>query len=57
MAIEIKELIIKTNIVHRQGDESEADAIGAVDKQALKEEVLAACRQMLQTMLRERRER
>lgn len=57
MAIEIKELIIKTNIVHRQGDENEAGAIGAVDKQALKEEVLAACRQMLQTMLRERRER
>lgn len=57
MAIEIKELIIKTNIVHRQGDENEAGVMGAVDKQALKEEVLAACRQMLQTMLRERRER
>lgn len=57
MAIEIKELIIKTNIVHRHSDESEVGAIGAVDKQALKEEMLAACRQLLQTMLRERRER
>lgn len=57
MAIEIKELIIKTNIVHRHSDEAEAVTMGAVDKQALKEEVLAACRQLLQTMLRERRER
>lgn len=57
MAIEIKELIIKTNIVHRHSDENEAGVMGAVDKQALKEEMLAACRQLLQTMLRERRER
>lgn len=57
MAIEIKELIIKTNIVHRHSDDNEVGAIGAVDKQALKEEMLAACRQLLQTMLRDRRER
>lgn len=57
MAIEIKELIIKTNIVHRHGEEYEAGASGSVDKQALKEELLVVCRQMLQTLLRERRER
>lgn len=57
MAIEIKELIIKTNIVHRHSDEGETGVIGVADKQALKEEMLAACRQLLQTMLRERRER
>jgi hypothetical protein len=54
MAIEIKELIIKTNIVSRPAT-PEGDS--TPDQQAIKEEILAQCKQMVQTMLRERRER
>lgn len=54
MAIEIKELIIKTNIVNRPlNQESETVA----NAEAIKEEILAQCKQMMQAMLRERRER
>lgn len=54
MAIEIKELIIKTNMVQSPNDEHD---LRVLDKQALKDELLAACRQLVQAMLRERRER
>jgi hypothetical protein len=54
MAIEIKELIIKTTIMdHPMND---ADEIG-FDKQAIKDEVLAECRQLILQLLRERGER
>lgn len=54
MAIEIKELIIKTNIVNRPAN---SDGELTLDKDAMKEEILAQCKQMMQAMLRERRER
>ncbi len=54
MAIEIKELIIKTSIVNRPVSH-EGETV--LDQEAIKEEILAQCKQMVQTMLRERRER
>lgn len=54
MAIEIKELIIKTNIVNRPVTEGYETA---ANTDAIKEEILAQCKQMMQAMLRERRER
>ncbi|MYM71734.1 hypothetical protein GTP56_05920 [Duganella sp. FT134W] len=52
MAIEIRELVIKTTIVERSSDSPVAAA-----PQALKDEILAACRQLVLNLLRERRER
>jgi Family of unknown function (DUF5908) len=54
MSIEIKELIIKTTILdHPTGDAEES----GFDKQAVKDEVLAECRQLILQLLRERGER
>jgi hypothetical protein len=54
MAIEIKELIIKTTIINRPVDK---DDDGEFDKQLMKEEILSECRKLVQNLLRERRER
>lgn len=54
MSIEIKELIIKATIVQRPLDK---DDDSYVDKDAIKDEILSECRQLLQALLRERRER
>ena len=54
MAIEIKQLLIKSNIVQRTGFE-EPDL--PEDDHSLKEEVLAECRRMILNLLREREER
>ncbi|GGX10489.1 MULTISPECIES: DUF5908 family protein [Undibacterium] len=54
MSIEIKELVIKTTIVNRPIDKDD-DAF--LDKKVIKEEILAECRQLMQSILRERRER
>lgn len=54
MSIEIRELVIKTTIVERAAGEH-ASAEPAAP--ALKEEILAACRQMILNLLRERGER
>lgn len=54
MAIEIKELIIKTTIMNRPVDK---DDDSYLDKKVIKEEILAECRQLMQNILRERRER
>ena len=54
MAIEIRELIIKTTIMDHPM--SETEEIG-FEKQAIKDEVLAECRQLILQLLRERGER
>ena len=54
MSIEIKELIIKTTIVNRPIDKDDETYL---DRKVIKEEILSECRQLLQTILRERRER
>nr|WP_315249086.1 DUF5908 family protein [uncultured Duganella sp.] len=52
MAIEIRELVIKTTIIEHKGVRAEA-----ASAPELKDEILAACRQLVLNMLRERRER
>ncbi|PRC93445.1 DUF5908 family protein [Solimicrobium silvestre] len=54
MAIEIKELIIKTTIVNRPINKDDSSHI---DKDSVKDEILSECKKMVQTLLRERRER
>ncbi|MBS0483978.1 MAG: hypothetical protein JSS06_01980 [Proteobacteria bacterium] len=54
MAIEIKQLLIKSNIVQRTGHE---DLDLTEEHRLLKEEVLAECRRMIADLLRERGER
>jgi len=54
MSIEIKELVIKTTIVDRPTENSEEPVVVA---QALKDEILYECRQLLFNLLRERGER
>jgi hypothetical protein len=54
MAIEIKELIIKTTIVQRAIDKDDSCNL---DKETIKDEILAECKQLLQALLHERRER
>jgi hypothetical protein len=53
MSIEIKELIIKTTIVDRAAGGEDAPAVG----QAVKDQILAECRQLVAELLRERGER
>lgn len=54
MAIEIKQLLIKSNIVQRTGNE---DLDLSEEHRLLKEEVLAECRRMIADFLREQGER
>ena len=54
MSIEIKQLLIKSNIVNKAECE-EVDSLE--DRHALKEEMLAECRQLIHDILRESRER
>ncbi|MDE2389796.1 MAG: hypothetical protein KGN35_12095 [Betaproteobacteria bacterium] len=54
MAIEIKQLLIKSNIVQRTGRE---DLDPAEEHRLLKEEVLAECRRMIADLLQEKGER
>ncbi len=53
MAIEIRQLIIKTDIVQQ----AEGAPLDAGQQQRLKHELLNACRQMVLALLRERGER
>ncbi|MRW89719.1 hypothetical protein GJ699_06965 [Duganella sp. FT80W] len=53
MAIEIRELVIKTTIVERGGEAAALPQAMPV----VKEEILAACRQLVLSLLRERGER
>jgi len=54
MPIEIKQLLIKTNIVQRVvEDAQDQDA----ERLALKEEIMAECRDLIEDMLRNRDER
>jgi hypothetical protein len=58
MAIEIRELVIKTTIVERDGGAGNgAGAQASAPPPAFKEEILSACRQLIQNALRERGER
>lgn len=54
MPIEIKQLLIKSNIVQRVTQNTQARE---EDLSALKEELAAECRSLIQDMLREREER
>ncbi|SEQ95675.1 hypothetical protein SAMN05421690_100467 [Nitrosomonas sp. Nm51] len=54
MPIEIKELLIKSNIVQRAVDEPQ-DVYE--DRNALKQELLAECRHMIRDIMREKEER
>ncbi len=54
MSIEIKQLLIKSNIVNK----SESEDVDLLDdRHALKEEMLAECRQLIHDILRESGER
>lgn len=54
MPIEIKQLLIKSNIVQRTGDENlDPDE----ERTALKQELLAECRHLILDMMREKGER
>jgi hypothetical protein len=53
MAIEIRELVIKTTIVERSAEHAETQLAAP----ALKEDILSACRQLILSILRERGER
>ncbi|MBL8501041.1 MAG: DUF5908 family protein [Nitrosomonas sp.] len=54
MAIEIKQLLIKSNIVQRTGNE---DLDLSEEHRLLKEDVLEECRRMIADLLREQGER
>lgn len=58
MSIEIRQLMIKSDIVQRCGvDKDEDSKDDAVQQQDMKEQVLAECRKLIVTMLSERGER
>ena len=57
MSIEIRELVIKATIVERGAGEAAGMDDNAPAPAALKEEILAACRQLVLHLLRERGER
>jgi hypothetical protein len=57
MSIEIRELVIKATIVERGAGEAAGMDDTAPAPAALKEEILAACRQLVLHLLRERGER
>ena len=54
MPIEIKQLLIKSNIIQKVEDDSQGLE---EERAALKEELLTECRQLIQDMLREKGER
>lgn len=54
MPIEIKQLLIKSNIVQRTEDEH---LDSEEERSALKEELLAECRHLIRDMMREKGER
>jgi hypothetical protein len=54
MAIEIKQLVIKSHII--QSDEDEA-AVSFSEKEKMMKEMLAECRQLVLSLLREHGER
>lgn len=55
MSIEIRQLLVKSNIVERAGDNDSNDAVP--DKQEFKAEILDECRRLTMVLLNERRER
>lgn len=56
MSIEIRQMLIKSDIVQRcdAGGDSDADGSNA-KQQGMKQEMLAECRRMVELMLAERR--
>jgi hypothetical protein len=55
MTIEVKQLLIKSTVTQRAGDEEQGSAQGDLDE--LKAELLAECRQMVLELLQRRKER
>ena len=56
MPIEVKQLVIRGDI-HSVNDSDVPNASPAVDVDALKDELLEACRKMMEELLEQRRER
>ena len=56
MAIEVKQMIIKSTLVHGQKEE-ERSGFAGVDIELLKEEVMEECRELLEQSLGELQER
>ena len=56
MAIEIKQMIIKSTLVHGYKEEGRSD-VGDVDIELLKEEVMEECRELIERSLGELQER
>ena len=59
MSIEIRQLLIKSNVVQKQGEERDGNAESAPDEgtEGLKEDILAECRRLILDILSERGER
>jgi hypothetical protein len=55
MSIEIRQLVIKSNVLQTFGEEEAA--LSAEQLQAIKEDLLAECKRMVAEMVRERGER
>ena len=56
MAIEVKQMIIKSSLVHGYKEEERSD-LAAVDIELLKEEVMEECRELIEQSLSELQER
>ncbi len=54
MTIEVKQMLIKSNVLQKCGNEVESGGRG---NEALKEEILEECRELIIEMLREEKER
>jgi hypothetical protein len=56
MAIEIKQIIIKSTLIHGRNEEPRSD-ISDVDIELLKEEVMEECRELIEQSFSELQER
>lgn len=56
MAIEVRQMLIKSTVVQKADGNGDADGSGA-RLEGLKEEILSECRRMILQMLREQQEK
>lgn len=56
MAIEIRQMVVKSNVIQRSNDDEESTHRDVLSESS-KEEILAACRRMITEMLKEKKER
>ncbi len=60
MAIEVKQLLIKSTVLHsriREREDGYSDRDDVFDSETLKQEIVADCRALLREMFREQKER